>query len=70
MQRRIEEQLEQSMVRLLGLIEERERIIKQADGDCGTDATLLSLFHRLRLVEENKRVVEKYLRPLTRSADE
>jgi len=62
--RSIDKQLDRSITRLHGLIAEEEKRIGQAEGERSADAPLQLLLHRLKLVEENRRVVERYLRPL------
>ena len=60
----IDEQLDRGITRLSNLIAARETIIVATGLDRNDDANLRLLHHRLKLVKENKQVVERYLRPL------
>ena len=60
----IDEQLDRGITRLSNLIAARETIIKATGRNRNDDERLRLLNHRLKLVKENKRVVERYLRPL------
>ena len=60
----IDEQLDRGITRLSNLIAAREMIIKATGRSRNDDERLRLLNHRLKLVKENKRVVERYLRPL------
>ena len=60
----IDEQLDRGIIRLSNLIAARETIIMATGRDRNDDAKLRLLHHRLKLVKENKQVVERYLRPL------
>jgi len=60
----IDEQLDRGIIRLSNLIAARETIIMATGRDRNDDEKLRLLHHRLKLVKENKEVVERYLRPL------
>ena len=62
--RSIDTQLDRSIKRLRSLIADREFLIERTECGRSADMSMQLLLHRLRLVEENRKVVERFLRPL------